>query len=168
MPALPFSAGMKLPDQIYVDSNVAIAFFYKTHTCHTAASTFFLESIAQSKRLLFSALTMDEVWHILMAAWHKDVVKTKFDSAKPAHVALWAPQIESTTNKLLGISGVHLCVANPVERLCKDALNALTTHHLAARDAFHLATASGIGVTAIATTDNGFDALPGMTILKIA
>lgn len=168
MPALSFSPGVMLPDRMYVDSNVAIAFFYKTHTLHHAAGTFFLESLAQSKRLLFSVLAMDELWHILMSTWHREALKTKFDSGKKAHVARWAGQVESTTRRLLAISNVALCAAPSVDRLCDAALAALRNHHLSARDAFHLATASDVGISAIVTTDGDFDDLPGLTIVKIA
>lgn len=168
MPALVFSAGMSLPNQIYVDSNVAVAFFYKTHTFHTQAATFFLESVAQSKRLLFSSLTLDELWYILMMTWHKDATGNKFDVKNKAHIAKWAKQAEQTTDKLLALSNVSLCAADPVNDLCARALERLTKEHFGPRDAFHVATASEVGVDAVATMDADFDSVADLVVLKIA
>lgn len=172
MPAISFSAGVRLPNPIYVDSNVVIAFFYETHTHHIPATTFVLESLKQTRQLVFSTLTIDELWHILMSTWHKDATTHKFDPHKPAHVARWSAQVKKTTDDLFRISNVQHCPSHAGETVVPLALTALQACNLGARDAFHLARMNAAGISAIATIDEDFDKAlpvqPALTIVKIA
>ncbi len=172
MPAISFSAGVQLPNPIYVDSGVAIAFFYKTHSCHIPATTFVLESLKQARQLLFSTLAIDELWHTLMHTWHKDATANKFDPSKPAHVARWSAQVKQTTDDLFRISNVKHCPSHAGDTVVPLALTALQACNLGARDAFHLARMNAAGISAIATLDADFDKVlpvqPALTIVKIA
>ena len=172
MPAVPFSAGVQLPSPIYVDASVAIAFLYKTHPHNVAAVTFVLESLKQTRQLLFSTLAMDELWHQLMSLWHKEATSQKFYSNKPAHVARWSAQVKQITDSLFRISNVQHCPSHPGGTVVPLALTALQTCNLGARDAFHLARMNAAGISAIATLDADFDMVlpiqPGITIVKVA
>lgn len=172
MPAVAFSVGTALPNPIYVDSNVAIAFFYRTHTNHIPATTFFLEAAKQARQLFFSALSMDELWHVLMGKWHWDATSVKFDPSKAAHVGRWCTDVRQVTEKLLQLSNVRLCPPHPSMGIVTLALGALQTCSLGARDAFHMAFANTAGSPAIATMDSDFDraltAQPEFIILRVA
>ncbi len=172
MPAISFSAGVQLPNPIYVDSGVAIAFFYRTHSRNIPATTFVLESLKQTRQLLFSTLVLDEMWHILMGIWHKDATTHKFDPSNSAHVARWSAQIKQTTDDLFRISNVQHCPSHAGGTVVPLALTALQACNLGARDAFHLARMNAAGISAIATLDGDFDKVlpiqPALTIVKIA
>jgi predicted nucleic acid-binding protein len=172
MPAVAFTRGTALPDPIYVDASVLIAFFYKTHQRNHQATVFMLEAVAQARRVLLTTLTVDELWHILMAYWNKEATGCKFKPNKPNHVARWSARVKQTTDDLLQISNVQLCPPHSGADLVARALGAMTTHRLAARDSFHVAAANAAGSLAIATMDADFDvvlaAQPALTILKIA
>ncbi len=130
MPAISFSAAVQLPNPIYVDASVAIAFFYNTHSRHIPATTFVLESLKQTRQLLFSTLAMDEMWHFLMRTWHKDATTHKFDPSKPAHIARWGAQVKQTTDNLFRISNVQHCPSHAGGTVVPLALTALQACNL--------------------------------------
>jgi predicted nucleic acid-binding protein len=171
MPAINFSAGTPLPDPIYVDANVVIAFLYGTHPRNAAATVFILEALKQARRLFISTLAIDELWHQLMSMSHRDTTGNKFDPSKPAHVNLWSGMVKQKTDDLFGMSMARHCPSHPGDVVVPLALSALQECSLGARDAFHLACANAAGAPAIATMDSGFDNVlpvqPGLTILKI-
>lgn len=171
MPVIAFNAGHTLPDRVYVDSNVVIAFFYQTHSVHLPASAFVLESLRQRTTLVISHLTLDELWYFLMMQRHMDSVGTKFNVKSQSHVSPHTAEIDRVTNSLLALSNICLFSCDRTAEIVTYALGTLKAHNFAPRDAFHLANMTAAGIPAMATSDKDFDRLatnnPDLTIFRI-
>lgn len=172
MPTTTYQLGLNLPEQIYVDANVAIAFLYKTHQFHKAASSFVLEALAQQRILAFSPLAFDEIWYAFMLQKHKELYGTNFKVSDPSQVARHVVEIEQITNLLLQLPNVRLVSATDVRTLILSALGIIVSHSFPPRDAFHRATMTQAGITTIATIDTDFERLidsdPQLTVLRIS
>jgi predicted nucleic acid-binding protein len=134
--AWPLFPDLVLPESLYLDSNVLIAFFDKNHQSHLNASQLLLETKASNVNIYISSLVLDEVWYVLMRSWQRQELDINFNSKNKAHLQLYGTCLERITNDILKLLQAQLL---PLETqkssdIVKFALKLLVEEHLAPRD----------------------------------
>jgi predicted nucleic acid-binding protein len=155
---IPFTPGMALPNTLYVDSNILVAFFDRNHKYHIKASRLLLEAKASHIELYISSLVLDEVWYVLMRSWQKQELGINFDSKKKEHIQLYGTCIERITNDILNLLQAKLLplASQKPSEIVQCALKFLRDEQIAPRDSYHLAYVITAGVQGLATIDGDF------------
>ncbi|MGQ0850081.1 MAG: type II toxin-antitoxin system VapC family toxin [Actinomycetota bacterium] len=129
---------------IFVDSNIPMYIVGATHPLKQRARVLLESAVASSDRLVTDAEVFQEILRRYVATGRVDAIQPAFDS-------------------LLGVVDEVIPVElASVERAKTIVLSGLG---LSARDALHLATMEGVGITRIMTFDRRFEAFPGITRL---
>jgi len=155
---IQFTPGIVLPESLYLDSNVLIAFFDKNHQSHLNASQLLLEAKATNINIYISSLVLDEVWYVLMRNWQRQELDINLNSKNKAHIQLYGTCLERITNDILNLLQAQLL---PLETqkssdIVEFALKILVEEHLAPRDSYHLAYLITAGIQGFATIDSDF------------
>jgi len=155
---IQFTPGIVLPESLYLDSNILIAFFDKNHQSHLKASQLLLEAKTSNVNLYISSLVLDEVWYVLMRSWQRQELGINFNSKNKAHLQLYGTCIERITNDILNLLQANLL---PLENqkssdIVQYALKLLVEEYLAPRDSYHLAYLITAGIQGFATIDSDF------------
>jgi predicted nucleic acid-binding protein len=163
-----YSPGIKLPNSLYLDSNILITFLDRNHVHHAKSSQFVVEALAYKTKFYLSPLVLDEVWYALMRCWHRESVGNKLDSKNKNHIKLYGTRIRQVTEDLLKLFQpvlLPLSHRDPQDSV-QSALQLLAEEGLAPRDSYHLAYTITSGVAGFATFDGGFLPLdsPALTL----
>lgn len=130
---------------ILIDANVPMYLIGADHPHKIAAQRLLERAATNRERLVSDAEVFQEILHRYTAIGRRDAIQPAFDIL---------------TAILDEVFSIELAT---VER-AKDLL--LGYGRLSARDAIHVATMQGHGVTRIMSFDSAFDAVPGLTRLS--
>ncbi len=167
-----YSPGIRLPNSLYLDSNILISFLDGNHVHHAKSSQFVVEALSYKTKFYLSPLVFDEVWYALMRNWHFEKVGNKLDSKNKNHVKLYGTRIRQITEDLLRLfQPVLLPLPHHDTKDCvQSALQLLVDEGLAPRDSYHMAYTITSGVDGFVTFDGGFLPLnnPALTLSIIS
>ncbi len=161
---LDFSA--PLPDAIYWDASFVVNFSHADSPFYGECAEYVARLKAANTRCFVSALTLDEVWFVLLQLFvTRDFAPRKFWKVyeqNPAVILAYLDQIEKITAQFYEQSQVQ--VLGIASRSPLGALENMRQFHLLPRDATHLAIMRQHHIPAIVTLDADFQVVEGITI----
>jgi len=133
-----FTPGMKLPESLYVDSNVLVAFIDRHHPHHSQAGRLLIEAMTVGSNIYISTLVLDEVWYVLMRCWHKQELGINLDSKKKEHIQWYGTGVEPLTHDMLRLLKATLLPlpGQNASSIMECALRFLVEEHLGPRDCY--------------------------------
>lgn len=131
---------------IFIDSNIPMYLVGAGHPNKAGAQQLLEHCIGRQERLVTDAEVLQEVLHRYVAIQRRDAIQPALDAL------------------LAVVDDVFPIERRDVER-AKDIV--LGQPELSARDAVHVATMTRHGVTRIMTFDTGFDAVPGISRVRL-
>jgi len=131
---------------IFVDSNIPMYLVGAPHVHKTDSQRLLERAIADGERLVSDAEVLQEILHRYVAIDRRDAIQPAFDL-------------------------VHELVDEifPIDRAAVERAKAVVLGYptLSARDAIHVATMQAHGVSRIMTFDSGFDAVSGISRIRL-
>jgi predicted nucleic acid-binding protein len=154
-----FVAGQPLPQCLYLDANVLIAFIDRNHQKNIAAIDLIGEAIASQCEILVSLLALDEVWHSLAEIWGQ--AETPPRRVSGALMKQYAPRLNAKTQNILDLGGVIVLPgrADDGRDIVAIVMKLLSASEMGARDLFHAGYALHRIADGLATTDDDFGKL---------
>jgi predicted nucleic acid-binding protein len=155
---------------IYVDAVLLAALIDPQSPWHTASLTFFRRAVSPPRtiQLITATLTIDEVVFValqellLRPPYGVTRSRSQYLAAHPAVVRTLMQGIDMSLQAVLGAIEIEPVVPEDITAMRQEMLASGTLP----RDAIHVAVMRRLGITAIASDDEGFERCAGVTVYK--
>jgi predicted nucleic acid-binding protein len=155
---------------LYLDTMILVAFLDTFSPWHAASQQLFYRAIEPTHpiRLVTATLTIDETVFtllqelLLQPPYNVPRNRSQYLGAHPEIVRQLMPSVDYGVQRLLATLSLEPVLPTDISAMCREMIASGTLP----RDAIHLAVMRRIGITAIASDDDGFDRYSDIILFK--
>jgi predicted nucleic acid-binding protein len=157
-------------DAIYLDTNVLVGLVDAESDYHTACAAFFQRVIVADRpiQLITATLTLDEVTFVLLQEilvrepYNITRSRSQYLHDHPDVVRVLMEQIAPLIEAICDFVMLEPVTAADIDQMRQE----MQASGILPRDAIHLAVMKRLGLTAVASDDEGFDNRQGITLFQ--